>query len=237
MLSYYLYNNSVLQICATRITIIIEALSDLSGLGCWVRLLHLTLFKTMYNKREVPLRTTFCYLFRLFPLGQSSFDISPTSVKKQSFMNLYQVVHVLALERLYVWLVKLSKGHWCRSGCPNLLMISTFDPELMQNNIKFAAQIKLIMFTQQIQPSLSNMLYMGYHKNEEYLSNNTTLFFFSVIYRCVLLIIFWQIYCWWLDSFCSYYDPYRGVIVYFRVVDGTIKKGDQIYFMASGKVK
>ncbi|KAK1302052.1 hypothetical protein QJS10_CPB12g01715 [Acorus calamus] len=33
----------------------------------------------------------------------------------------------------------------------------------------------------------------------------------------------------------SYYDPYRGVIVYFRVVDGTIKKGDRIYFMASGK--
>ena len=38
-------------------------------------------------------------------------------------------------------------------------------------------------------------------------------------------------------SFCSYYDPYRGVIVYFRVVDGTIKKGDRIYFMASGTVK
>ncbi|KAK1307821.1 hypothetical protein QJS10_CPA09g00170 [Acorus calamus] len=35
--------------------------------------------------------------------------------------------------------------------------------------------------------------------------------------------------------FDSYYDPYRGVIVYFRVVDGTIKKGDRIYFMASGK--
>ncbi|XP_073109880.1 translation factor GUF1 homolog, chloroplastic isoform X8 [Elaeis guineensis] len=35
--------------------------------------------------------------------------------------------------------------------------------------------------------------------------------------------------------FDSYYDPYRGVIVYFRVVDGTIKKGDKIYFMASGK--
>ncbi|CAA7401553.1 unnamed protein product [Spirodela intermedia] len=35
--------------------------------------------------------------------------------------------------------------------------------------------------------------------------------------------------------FDSYYDPYRGVIVYFRVIDGSIKKGDRIYFMASGK--
>lgn len=35
--------------------------------------------------------------------------------------------------------------------------------------------------------------------------------------------------------FDSYYDPYRGVIVYFRVIDGAIKKGDRIYFMASGK--
>lgn len=37
--------------------------------------------------------------------------------------------------------------------------------------------------------------------------------------------------------FFSYYDPYRGVVVYFRVVDGTIKKGDRVYFMASKKVK
>ncbi|KAK4373673.1 hypothetical protein RND71_009057 [Anisodus tanguticus] len=36
--------------------------------------------------------------------------------------------------------------------------------------------------------------------------------------------------------FDSYYDPYRGVIVYFRVIDGTIKKGDRVLFMASGKV-
>ncbi|GFQ03676.1 translation factor guf1 homolog chloroplastic [Phtheirospermum japonicum] len=35
--------------------------------------------------------------------------------------------------------------------------------------------------------------------------------------------------------FDSYYDAYRGVIVYFRVIDGTIKKGDRIMFMASGK--
>ncbi|NER48719.1 MAG: elongation factor 4 [Symploca sp. SIO1A3] len=35
--------------------------------------------------------------------------------------------------------------------------------------------------------------------------------------------------------FDSYYDPYRGVIVYFRVVDGNLKKGDRVRLMASGK--
>jgi GTP-binding protein LepA len=35
--------------------------------------------------------------------------------------------------------------------------------------------------------------------------------------------------------FDSYYDSYRGVIVYFRVMDGTVKKGDRIRLMASGK--
>lgn len=35
--------------------------------------------------------------------------------------------------------------------------------------------------------------------------------------------------------FDSYYDPYRGVIVYFRVVDGHLKQGQTVLFMASGK--
>ncbi len=35
--------------------------------------------------------------------------------------------------------------------------------------------------------------------------------------------------------FDSYYDAYRGVIVYFRVMDGTVKKGDRVRFMVSGK--
>ncbi|MBW4650034.1 MAG: translation elongation factor 4 [Kastovskya adunca ATA6-11-RM4] len=35
--------------------------------------------------------------------------------------------------------------------------------------------------------------------------------------------------------FDSYYDPYRGVIVYFRVMDGTVKKGDRVRLMASKK--
>ena len=35
--------------------------------------------------------------------------------------------------------------------------------------------------------------------------------------------------------FDSYYDAYRGVIVYFRVMDGALKKGDRVRFMASTK--
>ncbi len=35
--------------------------------------------------------------------------------------------------------------------------------------------------------------------------------------------------------FDSYYDPYRGVIVYFRVMDGTVKTGDRVRLMASYK--
>jgi GTP-binding protein LepA len=35
--------------------------------------------------------------------------------------------------------------------------------------------------------------------------------------------------------FDSYYDSYRGVIVYFRVMDGKVRKGDKVYLMASGK--
>ncbi len=34
--------------------------------------------------------------------------------------------------------------------------------------------------------------------------------------------------------FDSYYDPYKGVIVYFRVVSGSVKKGDRIKLMATG---
>ncbi|MGD2184312.1 translation elongation factor 4 [Lusitaniella coriacea] len=35
--------------------------------------------------------------------------------------------------------------------------------------------------------------------------------------------------------FDSYYDPYRGVIVYFRVVDGKVRKGDRVRLMISKK--
>jgi GTP-binding protein LepA len=35
--------------------------------------------------------------------------------------------------------------------------------------------------------------------------------------------------------FDSYYDSYRGVIVYFRVMDGSVKRGDKVHLMASGK--
>ena len=35
--------------------------------------------------------------------------------------------------------------------------------------------------------------------------------------------------------FDSYYDSYRGVIVYFRVMDGTIRRKDKVRLMASGK--
>lgn len=34
--------------------------------------------------------------------------------------------------------------------------------------------------------------------------------------------------------FDSYYDAYRGVVVFFRVVDGQVKKGDKIRFLNSG---
>ncbi len=35
--------------------------------------------------------------------------------------------------------------------------------------------------------------------------------------------------------FDSYYDPYRGVIVYVRIMDGRVKTKDRIYLMASGR--
>lgn len=35
--------------------------------------------------------------------------------------------------------------------------------------------------------------------------------------------------------FDSLYDPYRGVITYIRIVEGTVKPGDKIYMMATGK--
>ncbi len=35
--------------------------------------------------------------------------------------------------------------------------------------------------------------------------------------------------------FDSYYDSYRGVIVYFRVMDGTVKRGDRVRLMISKK--
>jgi len=35
--------------------------------------------------------------------------------------------------------------------------------------------------------------------------------------------------------FDSYYDAYRGVVVFFRVVDGEVRKGDRIHFINSGK--
>uniref|UniRef100_A0A7S1XDJ6 Tr-type G domain-containing protein n=1 Tax=Compsopogon caeruleus TaxID=31354 RepID=A0A7S1XDJ6_9RHOD len=35
--------------------------------------------------------------------------------------------------------------------------------------------------------------------------------------------------------FDSYYDAYRGVVVYFRLIDGELKRKDTVRFMASGK--
>ncbi len=35
--------------------------------------------------------------------------------------------------------------------------------------------------------------------------------------------------------FDSLYDPYRGVIAYIRVVNGTVKVGDKVRMMATGK--
>jgi GTP-binding protein LepA len=36
--------------------------------------------------------------------------------------------------------------------------------------------------------------------------------------------------------FDSHYDPYKGVIVYLRIIDGTVKPGTKIKFMATGAV-
>ena len=35
--------------------------------------------------------------------------------------------------------------------------------------------------------------------------------------------------------FDSLYDPYRGVVAYIRVMEGTVKVGDKIKMMATGK--
>lgn len=35
--------------------------------------------------------------------------------------------------------------------------------------------------------------------------------------------------------FDSYYDPFRGVVVYMRIMEGTLKKADKILFMVTGK--
>ena len=35
--------------------------------------------------------------------------------------------------------------------------------------------------------------------------------------------------------FDSFYDAYRGVVIFFRVMNGTVKKGDKVRFMATGK--
>jgi translation elongation factor EF-4 len=35
--------------------------------------------------------------------------------------------------------------------------------------------------------------------------------------------------------FDSYYDPYRGVVCQFRVVDGAVSRGDTVVMMNTGK--